>query len=78
MYSSEFFSLELLREKFENALNISGKAQGFSFSKMWPPCVNFYFLRNVNFFLLDLNSKIFTPGVKFLNLTINILLGAFF
>ena len=29
-------------------------------------------------FLLDLNSKTFTPGVKFFNLTINILLGAFF
>ena len=28
MYSSELFSLELLREKFENDLEISGKTQG--------------------------------------------------
>ena len=28
MYSSELFSLELLREKFENGLEISGKTQG--------------------------------------------------
>ena len=33
---------------------------------------------NISTLLLDLNSKTFTPGVKFLNLTINILLGAFF
>ena len=28
IYSREFFSLALLREKFENALEISGKTQG--------------------------------------------------
>ena len=28
MFSIEFFSLESLREKFENALKISGKTQG--------------------------------------------------
>ena len=28
MYTNEFLSLELLREKFENALKISGRTQG--------------------------------------------------
>ena len=37
MYSSEFFSVRLLREKFENALEISGKTQG----------IRIYLLKNV-------------------------------
>ena len=40
MYSIEFFSLELLREKFGNTLEISGKLREFSLTKMWPPCNN--------------------------------------
>ena len=33
MYSSELFSSEFLREKFENGLEISGKAQWIYFLK---------------------------------------------
>ena len=41
MYSTEFFSVNLLRENLEEALEISGKTQGklreFSVLKMWSP-----------------------------------------
>ena len=40
--------------------------------------INFYFLGNFHFFLLNLNIQFFTPGAKVLNLTINILLVALF
>ena len=36
MYSSELFSSEFLREKFENHLEILGKLREFISSKMWP------------------------------------------
>ena len=36
MYSSELFSSEFLREKFENDLEILGKLREFISSKMWP------------------------------------------
>ena len=41
MYSSDFFSPELLREKFENDLEISGKTKGI------------YLLKNVTTLLLE-------------------------
>ena len=40
MYSSELFSPELLREKFENDLEISGETQGIYLLKIWPPWIS--------------------------------------
>ena len=40
MHSIQFSSFELLRGKFKNGLEISGKLREFTFSKMWPPCHN--------------------------------------
>ena len=40
--------------------------------------MNLFFLGNFNFFLSNLDSKDFTPRMKFPNLTIDTLLGAFF
>ena len=37
----EFFSLELLREKFKISWKIQGKLREFSFSKTWSSCHNF-------------------------------------
>ena len=37
----QFFTIEFLREKFENVLEISGKLREFSFAIMWPPYAPF-------------------------------------
>ena len=57
MYSIEFFSLELFREKFENALEISGETREFSLLKMWPPRKYIESMNSVSYIVAIENNK---------------------